>query len=597
MLFIHSHFSLFCLFLRRSAWGAAVGIMLLFSVESAVAALSPGDLREAQRRGEHVQQRMEERRRILEEGFLRGDEQPPEERVQPLPHVQGEAGAPCVDVRVVRFSGATLVSDSDLARLAAPYENRCLTLNEINNLLRDITNVYIERGWVTARAFVNPDGREPGVLAVMVVEGKIEKIVVNDGDKNSYYRGRMAFPGLEGRPLNLRDIEQGLDQMNRLPSSDATMELTPGDELGGVVVRVTDKPERTWRVGAGFDNLGQYGTGQYQYSLSFEKDNFMGLGDQWAVYWSEDAPFVEEIFQSKPNIGHNQSLSAFGSVPYGYWTFSFDFSRSAYDTTIFGMNTDYSSSGTTQTTGIRAERVIHRDSDSKTAMAVALTNRDVDNYIEDARLVLSSYKQNTVGVSLSHNRRLWSGVLGGEVEYVRGVPWFGTKEVEEDGYLVPRTEFNKIVASLNWYRPFALGDQALYWSLGARGQYADETLYGAERLQIGGPWSVRGFLEDSITGENGAYARNEMGWNLPWFESLIDTGPLNGWQLYVAYDAGFIVRDGHDPYEQGTMQGAAVGVRSLGDVSIDVSAAKSLDAPAFVRDRDMEWYASIRYKF
>ena len=118
--------------------------MLLFSVESAVAALSPGDLREAQRRGEHVQQRMEERRRILEEGFLRGDEQPPEERVQPLPHVQGEAGAPCVDVRVVRFSGATLVSDSDLARLAAPYENRCLTLNEINNLLRDITNVYIE---------------------------------------------------------------------------------------------------------------------------------------------------------------------------------------------------------------------------------------------------------------------------------------------------------------------------------------------------------------------------------------------------------------------------------------------------------------------
>ena len=108
---------------------------------------------------------------------------------------------------------------------------------------------------------------------------------------------------------------------------------------------------------------------------------------------------------------------------------------------------------------------------------------------------------------------------------------------------------------------------------------------------------MRGFLEDSITGENGAYARNEMGWNLPWFESLIDTGPLNGWQLYVAYDAGFIVRDGHDPYEQGTMQGAAVGVRSLGDVSIEVTAAKSLDAPAFVRDRDMEWYASIRYKF
>ncbi len=573
--------------------------LLAFSlfVTPVFAAVSPEALREAQRKQDHVQQQMEERRRLLEEDFLRRGEQPPEERLQTLPRLPEEQGAPCVEVRKVRVSGATLISAETLARIAAPYENRCLPLAEINNLLRDITNHYIDRGWVTARAFVDPGATEPGVLAVMVVEGKIEKIILNNGDKNSFYRGRMAFPGLEGKPLNLRDIEQGLDQMNRLPSSDATMELTPGEGLGGVIVQVTDKPVRTLRPAVGFDNLGQYGTGQYQYNLSLEKDNFMGLGDQFAVYWSEDAPFLEDVFQSKPNIGHNQSLSAFASLPYGYWTFSLDFSRSAYDTTLFGMNTDFKSSGATQTFGARAERVIHRDSSGRTSLAVALSNRNVDNYIESVRLEASSYMQNTVGFSLLHSRRLWGGVLGGDVEYLRGVPWFGTTEVEDEGHLVPKTEFDKFVASLNWYRPFGLWEQNFYWSLSARGQFADKTLYGAERLQVGGRGSVRGFLEDSISGEKGAYARNELGWTPPWFAALRDAGPLNGWQLYAGYDYGFIHRDRHDPYERGTMQGAALGLRSLGALSLDVSVAKALDHPSFARARDMECYASIQYKF
>ena len=581
-----------------SAFVFCILCALHISSTFASAALAPEALREAQRRQDHVQQQMEEQRRLLGEDFLKGTNQPPAAvEVPTLPHVPEEAGAPCLQVDKVAVSGVTLISSSTLAVLTAPYTGRCLSLADMNNLLRDITNSYIARGWITARAFVDPGSQEAGALKVMVLEGKIEKIILNGGDKNSYYRGRMAFPGLEGSPLNLRDIEQGLDQLNRLPSSNATMELQPGQEPGGVVVQVTDKPVRTWRAGLGFDNSGQYSTGQYQYSLSFEKDNLMGLGDQFAVYWSEDARPLEDAFQTKPNIGGSNALSAFASVPWGYWTFSFEFSRSTYYTSIFGMNTDYRSSGTTRTTGLRAERVIHRNALGKTSLAVFYTNRDVDNYIERVRLFGSSYKQNTVGTALSHTRRIWGGVLGGDVEYIRGVPWFGTKEIKEDGYLVPKTEFDKFVASLSWYRPFTVGEQNFYWNTTARGQFADKTLYGAERLQIGGRWSVRGFQEDSISGEKGAYARNELGWSLPWFESLRGKGPINGWQLYAAYDCGFIQPDKHDPYERGTMQGAAVGLRSLGDLSLDVSVGKPLDHPTFVRSRDTEFYASVKYTF
>ncbi|WP_236044173.1 POTRA domain-containing protein [Klebsiella grimontii] len=38
----------------------------------------------------------------------------------------------------------------------------------------------------------------------------------------------MAFPRAEGRVLNLRDAEQGLEQLNRLNSRPLTVDILPG---------------------------------------------------------------------------------------------------------------------------------------------------------------------------------------------------------------------------------------------------------------------------------------------------------------------------------------------------------------------------------
>jgi hemolysin activation/secretion protein len=60
-----------------------------------------------------------------------------------------------------------------------------------------------------------------------VVEGKLSKIRVEDGAKQHFRVGTIAL-GLEGAPLNIRDLEQALDQANRLASNNATLEMLPG---------------------------------------------------------------------------------------------------------------------------------------------------------------------------------------------------------------------------------------------------------------------------------------------------------------------------------------------------------------------------------
>ncbi|MGX4731392.1 POTRA domain-containing protein, partial [Pseudomonas corrugata] len=74
---------------------------------------------------------------------------------------------------------------------------------------------YIEKGLVTSRAYLPQQDLSSGHLQVLVVEGRLEGL---KGAENSQLSARelaMAFPGKTGDLVNLREIEQMVDQLNR----------------------------------------------------------------------------------------------------------------------------------------------------------------------------------------------------------------------------------------------------------------------------------------------------------------------------------------------------------------------------------------------
>ena len=496
----------------------------------------------------------------------------------------------------MRVDGVTLLSQSTVREVAARYEGRCLTLTDINNLLRDISNIYIEKGYVTSRAFLPPEQTDEGTLRIMVIEGRIEKIIINEGDSDYYYRGRMAFPGLEGGPLCLWDIEQGLDQLNRLPSSRATVAMEPGASVGETVVRIAYPEERTWRIGLGMDNLGQRTTGQTQYSFSFTKDNFMGLGDQWAVYWTEAVKLSEhELFRSEKNYGDSNSFAGYFSIPYGYWTFSTNFSRYIYETTIYGGYTSYRHNGDTTLQSFQAEKIIHRDGQSKTSIASSFAHRENNVYIEREKLSAGSYKLSTFAGSLSHTRRMLNGIMNVSLTYTRGLNWLDSRSRGESP-MDPHAKFDKYSTSLYWCRPFGTDEKRFAWTSSFYGQWSPQTLYNAERVQIGSRHTVRGFHESSIGGDKGGYLRNEISWNAPW-PKVLSGDVLRGVQLYSSYDYGALVEDERDPFEKGEMHGVGFGLRTLGNLNADFCVGIPVKAPSYVKKRDYELYLSLTYTF
>ncbi|WP_148051301.1 POTRA domain-containing protein, partial [Pseudomonas brassicacearum] len=109
--------------------------------------------------------------------------------------------------------------------------------------------------------------------------GRLEGLKGAEGSGLSERQLVMSFPGKSGDLLNLRDIEQMVDQLNRLPSNHATMELTHGQNIGGSEVLVKNTPQKPWRVGLSRHNDSQKSTGEQQWGTSLDCDSPLGLAD------------------------------------------------------------------------------------------------------------------------------------------------------------------------------------------------------------------------------------------------------------------------------------------------------------------------------
>lgn len=550
---------------------------------------------DAIRQQEQIQQQQEQRRLELEREHREMLDRPPSGDDLRLPEVPEAApDAPCFEAESIELSGVTLLSQREVDGLIAPYLGRCLTLNGVNALVRDITNAYIDKGYVTTRAAIPEQDFSSGRLVILVMEGRVESIGFK-GDAGRVRELKGAFPGLADGPLNLRDIEQGLDQMNRLPSNNATMELVPGEEPGGSRVVVSNVPSRTWRFSAGLDNSGQDSTGRNQYVLSFGKDNLLGVNDLLSVTVNGDS-------EAWTNDEHQKSATynAFYSVPVGCWTFSGSLSHYDYRTAISSGGTDYSSYGDTTTTVLSVDRVLRRDQDSKTSLGASITHRDIQNYFNGVKLASTSQVLSSLGASLNHSHRVLGGIASAQAGYTYGVPILGAKRDRNPSLDTPRAQFSKVTVSGSFYRPFRLDEANFSWSTRFSGQWSPHTLYSAERMSIGSRYTVRGFHDDSLGGDIGGYVRNELALTMP--DVRAKSPAVADWigtmQLYAGYDAGFIRRDPKEAEEQGSLQGAALGLRTSGGrLLMDVSVSRPLDAPAFLNKRELEFYSSIQYAF
>jgi hemolysin activation/secretion protein len=511
---------------------ALAGVTLLVSGAALAAPLSPADRNTIQQQQQQLLDENQRQREELERSAIVPRPVTPDDAFSP----QG----PCFVIRRIELSGATLLSPSAKNRLTAPWINQCLDMARLTRLTDAVSDWYISRGYITSRAFLTEQDLSGGILHLAVLEGKLQHIRLEGVPDRTL---KMTFPGLEGKILNLRDIEQGMEQLNRVRQRPVEIEILPGDRQGYSVVNLTATPEFPLSGSVSFDNSGQKSTGTGQLTGALYGNNLLGLADKWFISGGRSSDFS--------NSKDAQNFAAGVSIPYGYGLLDYSYSWSNYLSTIDNNGYLWRSTGDTETHRLTGSWVVFRNGDIKTGVSAGITHRINRNYLDDVLLATSSRKLSSVSLGINHTQKIASGVATLNPTFTQGVPWLGAEDDNDKQGDVPKAEFRKWSLNGSFQRPVA---DKLWWLTSLYFQWSPDRLYGSERLTLGGETSVRGFKEQYISGDNGGYWRNELNWSLftlPW---VGDVGVL------AAIDGGWLKKDGQDRYASGTLWGTALGL-------------------------------------
>lgn len=117
----------------------------------------------------------------------------------------GKPNDQCFVISRVIIEGATKLSAEQIGDLTGPFEKRCVGVADISALLRTLTNLYVDQGFITSRAYVPPqDIASTRILRLTVVEGAVSDIYLNGQPAGTNAALAAAFPGMKGKVANTR---------------------------------------------------------------------------------------------------------------------------------------------------------------------------------------------------------------------------------------------------------------------------------------------------------------------------------------------------------------------------------------------------------
>jgi hemolysin activation/secretion protein len=286
------------------------------------------------------QQRQQERERALREQNERTVDQRPQAAppvpVQRIP----ESESPCFRIDRVLLVGEQAeafqwaVSDLSGSEGNDSPVGRCLGTAAVNVVLARAQQAVIARGFVTTRVLAAPQDLSTGTLTLSLVPGRIAAIRTT-ADSSTTLLGRSALlataiPARPGDLLNLRDIEQGLENLKRAPTAEADIQIEPSTasnaKPGDSDLVVKYVQSKKWRIALSLDDSGTEATGRYQAGATLSLDNPFGLNDLF--YVSANHNINNHVFGDPAKGTEGQTVHY--SLPYGYWLLGFTASNSQY---------------------------------------------------------------------------------------------------------------------------------------------------------------------------------------------------------------------------------------------------------------------------
>ena len=475
----------------------------------------------------------------------------------------------------------------------------CMGEQRINMLMTQTQNIIIGRGFTTTRILVAPQNLSTGLLELTVIPGLVREIKLDLSDDKNTRAGRIQyakniFPIKSGDILNLRDLEQGLENLKRLPTAEADIQIVPADEPNQSDVIVKWKQRKIpVRVTLSADDAGSRQTGKYQGNITVSVDNPLFRSDLFYVTVGRNLADQQEITDQNGTTvkSGTTNYALHYSVPYKNWLIGANASRYSYDQAVAGANNVYNYNGESQTQDLSLTRLLYRDAKRKTSATLKGWHRESKSYIDDAELTVQRRDVAGWQLNLDHREYIQSAVLDLSLGYKRGTGAFDSLPAVEEALNEGTSRMKIWTLDANLNVPFQFDKQQYSYSSAFRAQYNDTPLTIQDRLSIGGRYTVRGFDGDlTLAADRGFYWRNDLAMSI-----------FPAHQFYIALDAGHVDGQSAEWLLGKTLIGGAMGfrgqVQSGGSFYYDFFVGKPLQKPDYFQNYDMNYGFSVNYSF
>jgi len=491
---------------RPASRPIAIALFLISLPVLALAQISQGD---------QELLRQQERERVLRQQM----EASPTVRLESPVKDSGRLPAnetPCTRIKLLSLQGedqnkflwALDAANSAANNDADPAIGRCLGAQGIATLIGRIQNAILQRGFITTRVLAAPQDLQSGTLTLTLLPGRIRQIRFAEGS-NSRATKWNAVPAQAGDLLNLRDIEQALENFKRVPSAEADIQITPSTAADAQAndsdVIIQWKQALPFRLNLSLDDAGSKATGKYQTGITLSYDHWWTLNDLFYVSFNQGRGGG----MAGPRGTHGTTVHY--SLPLGYWLLSATNSANTYHQSVAGLNENIEYSGNSNNSELRIARLLYRNSVRKTSASLRLWTRESENFIQDTEVTDQHRRTSGWELGLSHRELFNNASLDTTLAYRRGTGALHALRAAEEAFGEGSSRMQVITADALLTLPFSIATQRMRYSAAWRAQWNRTPLSPEDRFAIGSRYTVRGFSGGSLlTGDRGSLLRQEL---------------------------------------------------------------------------------------
>lgn len=408
-------------------------------------------------------------------------------------------------IQTFHFIGNNAFSSEQLNSLLARYTNQEVGINELNDATKIITEFYRKNGYFLAQAYLPAQDVTENAIEIAVIEGMLGELTLSDTDGfDKGFMSRMAAYKLEkGTAVSEKNLVRNVTLLNALPSTRATAQLTPSDEIGGTDAEITLLPLPRFEAYLGTNTYGNRFTGREVLIAGARLNNPAGLGDQLSI----DVKRSNDNGQRGIDLGYITPVHASGTM--------LSFRYNYIDYKLGGTFKALDAYGKSQYFNIALEQPILRDAQKGISARFSTTYKVMNDEVST--------------FSLENQRNIFAADIGleadwlnkaGDVSHQLGVNIRTGKVMFQDDFAQVLDEtgsktkggfakYNLNVSRLQYFE----GGTSL--ALRADYQRASKNLDSVERISIGGINRWRQYAELPSLADTGVVVGAELRKKIP----------------------------------------------------------------------------------